>query len=123
MAHGYTCTRPPAVLTEAPIPESRMSHLRILVTGCKGRMGPAVLQAVEGGPDCVVGATMDVGDSLESALAGSDAVIDFTSHHFSDELVAECVKLRKALIMGTTGHTADELARLHEGSKIIPLVL
>ena len=65
-----------------------MSHLRILVTGCKGRMGHAVIQAVEHDPDCVVGAAMDVGDSLEDALPRIDAVIDFTSHHFSDELVA-----------------------------------
>ncbi len=52
-----------------------------------------------------VGATIDMGDSLEDALAKSDVVIDFTSHHFSNELVAACLKHRKALVMGTTGHT------------------
>ena len=31
-----------------------MSQLRILVTGSKGRMGHAVIQAVERDPDCVV---------------------------------------------------------------------
>jgi 4-hydroxy-tetrahydrodipicolinate reductase len=100
-----------------------MSQLRILVTGCKGRMGHAVMQAVERDPDCVVGAAVDVGDSLDDALAKCDAVIDFTSHHFSDELVAACLKHRKALVMGTTGHTADELARIRDASKTIPLVL
>jgi 4-hydroxy-tetrahydrodipicolinate reductase len=100
-----------------------MSQLRILVTGCKGRMGQAVIQAVERDPDCVVGATIDAGDSLEEALAKSDAVIDFTSHHFTDELVAACLKLRKALVIGTTGHTADELGRIREAAKTIPLVL
>lgn len=100
-----------------------MSQLRILVTGCKGRMGQAVIQAVERDPDCVVGAAIDVGDSLEEALAKSDAVIDFTSHHFSDELVAACLKHKKALVMGTTGHTAEELNRIREASKTIPVVL
>ena len=71
---------------------------------------------------CVVGAAIDVGDSLEDALAKSDTVIDFTSHHFSDELVAACLKHRKPLVMGTTGHTADELGRIREAAKTIPMV-
>jgi 4-hydroxy-tetrahydrodipicolinate reductase len=100
-----------------------MSQLRILVTGSKGRMGHAVIQAVERDPDCVVGAAVDVGDSLDEALAKSDAVIDFTSHHFSDDLVAACLKQKKALVMGTTGHTSEELGRIRDASKVIPLVL
>lgn len=100
-----------------------MSQLRILVTGCKGRMGKAVIEAVERDPDCVVGAAIDAGDSLEDALAKSDVVIDFTSHHFSDELVAACLKHGKALVMGTTGHTTEELVRIRDASKAIPFVL
>jgi 4-hydroxy-tetrahydrodipicolinate reductase len=100
-----------------------MSQLRILVTGCKGRMGHAVIEAIERDPGCVVGAAMDVGDSIEDMLAKCDVVIDFTSHHFSDELVAACVKQRKAVVMGTTGHTAEELGRIREASRTIPVVL
>lgn len=100
-----------------------MSQLKILVTGCKGRMGQAVIQAVERHPDCAVGAAIDVGDPLDAALAKADAVIDFTTHHFSDELVASCLKLKKPLVMGTTGHTADELARVRQASKTLPIVL
>jgi 4-hydroxy-tetrahydrodipicolinate reductase len=100
-----------------------MPQLHILVTGCKGRMGHAVIEAVGRDPDCVVGAAIDAGDSVEEALARSDAVIDFTSHHFSDELVAACAKHKKSLIMGTTGHTAEELERIRDASKTIPIVL
>jgi 4-hydroxy-tetrahydrodipicolinate reductase len=100
-----------------------MSELKILVTGCNGRMGQAVIQAVGRHPDCTLGAAIDMGDSLEDALIRSDAVIDFTTHHFSDELVAACVRHRKALVMGTTGHTAGELGRLREAAQTLPLVL
>jgi 4-hydroxy-tetrahydrodipicolinate reductase len=100
-----------------------MSKINILVTGCKGRMGQAVIRAVEAHPSAAVGATIDVGDSLETALAQCDAVIDFTTHHFSDELVAACVKLNKPLVMGTTGHTKEELSRIQDASKTLPLVL
>lgn len=100
-----------------------MSQLQILVTGCKGRMGQAVIQAVDRDSDCVVGAAVDVGDSLEDALVKCDAVIDFTTHHFSSELVAACLKHRKALVIGTTGHTAEEREQIQEASRTIPLVL
>ena len=99
-----------------------MSQLKILVTGCKGRMGQAVIRATEANPETTVGAAIDVGDSLEDALAKSDTVIDFTTHHFSDELVAACLKHKKSLVIGTTGHTADELARIREASKTLPIV-
>ncbi len=99
-----------------------MSSLRILVTGSKGRMGQAVIRATDADPDTVVGAGIDVGDDLEEALAKCDAVIDFTSHHFSNELVAACVKHKRALIMGTTGHTAEEIATIREAAKTIPIV-
>jgi 4-hydroxy-tetrahydrodipicolinate reductase len=99
-----------------------MSQLRILVTGAKGRMGQAVIRAVEAQPDTVVGAAVDVGDDLDEALAKCDAVIDFTSHHFSNELVAACVKHKKALIMGTTGHTEEERNNIREAAKTIPVV-
>ena len=42
-----------------------MSQLRILVTGCKGRMGHAVTQSVERDPDCLV-----CGDALRNDLSG-----------------------------------------------------
>lgn len=100
-----------------------MSQLKILVTGCKGRMGQAVIRAIERHPDCAVGAAIDVGDALEAALAGAETVIDFTTHQFSDELVAACLKHRKALVIGTTGHTAAELGRIREAAKTLPIVL
>jgi 4-hydroxy-tetrahydrodipicolinate reductase len=100
-----------------------MSSLRILVTGCKGRMGQAVIRAVEADSSCEVGAIMDLGDSLEDALGKSDVVIDFTSHHFSNELVAACVKHGKPFVMGTTGHTEGERESIRTASAKLPVVL
>ncbi len=99
-----------------------MSMTKILVTGCKGRMGQAVIRAAEAADGAAVGAQIDMGDPLPEALAQCDAVIDFTSHHFSDELVAECLRQKKSMIIGTTGHTADELARIRDAAKVLPVV-
>jgi 4-hydroxy-tetrahydrodipicolinate reductase len=73
--------------------------------------------------DTLVGAAVDVGDSLADALAECDVVVDFTTHHFSDELVKECVTQGKALVMGTTGHTHEELERIRAAAKTLPIVL
>jgi 4-hydroxy-tetrahydrodipicolinate reductase len=100
-----------------------MSKTKILVTGCKGRMGQAVMRATEANEGTEIGVAIDVGDSLEEALQKSDVVIDFTSHHFSNELVTACVKLRKPFVMGTTGHTTEELAAIRAAAEELPVVL
>ena len=100
-----------------------MSKIKILVTGCKGRMGQAVIRAVEAEPETEVGAAIDQGDSLADAIEKCDVVIDFTTHSFSNALVAACAAHNKRLVMGTTGHTADELAHLHAAAATLPVVL
>ncbi|HEY1084656.1 MAG TPA: 4-hydroxy-tetrahydrodipicolinate reductase [Prosthecobacter sp.] len=98
-----------------------MSETKLLVTGSKGRMGQAVLQAAQA-QNVSVGAQIDVGDSLPEALAKCDCVIDFSSHHFTKELIGEALKQNKSLVIGTTGHTDEELVLIKEASKTIPVV-
>ena len=86
-------------------------------------MGQAIINATEANSAAALGAAIDVGDSLKDALAKCDVVIDFTSHHFSDELVAACVAAGKPFVMGTTGHTNEERARVFEAAKKLPVVL
>ncbi|HYF34757.1 MAG TPA: 4-hydroxy-tetrahydrodipicolinate reductase [Prosthecobacter sp.] len=98
-----------------------MSEPKILVTGCKGRMGQAVISAA-GAQGVTVGSKIDLGDSLPEGLTHADCVIDFTSHHFTDELLAACLRLKKSMVIGTTGHTTEELARIREASATLPIV-
>jgi 4-hydroxy-tetrahydrodipicolinate reductase len=96
--------------------------VNILITGAKGRMGQSVIRAVEAEPATRIGAAIDVGDSLADALGACDAVIDFTTHGFTTELVEACVSRSKSLIMGTTGHNQDELEVIAAAAKEIPIV-
>lgn len=100
-----------------------MSKIKVLVTGSKGRMGQTVINAIHSESRAEIGAAIDMGDSLPDALAKCDVVIDFTSHLFTVELVSECARQGKRMVIGTTGHTADELASIHEASKTSPVVL
>ncbi|MEM7602753.1 MAG: hypothetical protein AAF357_15220 [Verrucomicrobiota bacterium] len=96
--------------------------LNILVTGCRGRMGQAVTAVASEDSDTRVAAGIDLGDSLEEALAKSDIVIDFTLPSFTNELIEEAVKAGKGIVMGTTGHDDSQLELIKEASTSVPIV-
>jgi 4-hydroxy-tetrahydrodipicolinate reductase len=97
--------------------------LRILVTGCKGRMGRAIIESATADPDTEVGAQIDVGDSLADAIPNCDAIIDFTLHGFTPELCKAAADAGKMLVMGTTGHTDEERAIIEDTATKVPVVL
>jgi 4-hydroxy-tetrahydrodipicolinate reductase len=100
-----------------------MSTLKLLVTGCKGRMGQAIIRCAEDDPEVDVAGRIDLGDSLEDALAACDCVIDFSSHQFTTQLVGACSRDGKSLVIGTTGHTEEELATVKKASGSLPIVM
>lgn len=96
--------------------------LKILITGCQGRMGQTVMDCINQDPDTDVAAGIDLGDSLPDAISRCDSVIDFTLPSFTGELVSACLENRKALVMGTTGHDHELLEIIREASQTIPVV-
>ena len=96
--------------------------LPLLITGCKGRMGQALIAAATADPDCEAHRTIDLGDPILPALQACATVIDFSHHSFAAELVDACVAQQKSLVIGTTGHTDVELALIANAAKSIPIV-
>ena len=96
--------------------------LNILVTGISGRMGQAVKQAVEANAETQLAATHDARQDISAALQQADIAIDFSFHGFTQELLAAAVAQRKPLVIGTTGHSAEERAAIAEAAKQIPIV-
>ena len=88
--------------------------MNIVITGRSGRMGLAVAEAVEAHSDSTIHGTHDTGEELGPLLEGADAVIDFTIHSFTAQLLQEALATRSALVIGTTGHDEKELAAIHE---------
>ena len=98
------------------------ADLKLLVTGALGRMGEAVIRCAEPEPGVAVTHKIDVGDSLLAVLPACDTVIDFSFHTFTTELTRGCVDLGKSLVIGTTGHSDEELEVIHAASEKIPVV-
>jgi 4-hydroxy-tetrahydrodipicolinate reductase len=78
--------------------------LRILINGSKGRMGHALADAAKE-LGLTVGAAVDAGDDFAAGVAQSDVIVDFSSHHATKAVLEQAVAQRKAVVIGTTGHS------------------
>ncbi|MCV4275487.1 4-hydroxy-tetrahydrodipicolinate reductase [Pseudomonas capsici] len=118
---------------------------RIAVVGAAGRMGKTLIEAVLSAPGAGLTAAIDRPDStLVGADAGElaalgrigvplsgdvarvadefDVLIDFTHPTVTLKNLAFCRKAGKAMIIGTTGFSAEEKLQLAEAAKEIPIV-
>ena len=118
---------------------------RIAVMGAAGRMGKALIEAVLQAPGAVLAAAVDRPDSsllgadvgelagigrLGVALAGDlasvldsfDVLIDFTHPTVTLSNLEVCRQAGKAMVIGTTGFSAEEKQRLAEAAREIPIV-
>ena len=98
------------------------TSLRLLVTGALGRMGRAVVHWASVDPEIAVVHQMDIGDSLLAVLPECDTVIDFSFHAFATELTRGCADLGKSIVVGTTGHSDEELQAISQAATSVPVV-
>ena len=112
-----------------------MSDIRIVVAGAAGRMGKTVIRMIADASGCVLSGALEVpgkpdlgadagtltglqplGIALTSdplpLIAKAEAVIDFTNPKTSVELAALCAQARIVHVIGTTGCTADDDAKI-----------
>ena len=98
-----------------------MSQPRIIINGAKGRMGNALIAAAAEFK-LPVAAAIDVGDDLPAALAGADVLVDFSFHSATTHVIECAIARKKALVIGTTGHSAEEKKRLLALAAKVPTV-
>lgn len=104
--------------------------IRIAVAGALGRMGRQMVDAVQADTRLDLVARFhrpgSVGDGLmgrDEALAMADVVMDFTTPAASADLARFCANRGgPALVIGSTGFDAAELATIAEAAKTIAIV-
>jgi 4-hydroxy-tetrahydrodipicolinate reductase len=84
-------------------------------------MGHALIESASQLGLSVIGA-LDAGDDLASGLAGADVVVDFSSHYATHAVIEAAITQRKALVIGTTGHSAEAKQELRAMAASIPCV-
>lgn len=120
--------------------------IKTVITGVSGRMGALLVRlardtqgfVLHGGTDKPGSAAigLDVGlaahlaplevstvDSLEQALKGANVVIDFTTPEVSVEHARLCAEAGVALVVGSTGFSAEAKEQMALAAKKIPLVM
>jgi 4-hydroxy-tetrahydrodipicolinate reductase len=96
---------------------------RVIITGSKGRMGKALLACIPRHPALQLAGQVDQGDNLADLVGSADVVIDFSSHNATAGIAALCASHRKAMVIGTTGHSNEDRSSIHAFSAQIPMVL
>ncbi|HHT9119743.1 MAG TPA: 4-hydroxy-tetrahydrodipicolinate reductase [Candidatus Hypogeohydataceae bacterium YC41] len=117
--------------------------IRVAVNGVCGRMGSRVASLVSKDKDLKLVAALekqghpllgkDVGSLVGEGELGvkvsdnlnvkADVLIDFSEPDSSVAKASLCASQGIALVVGTTGHTEEQLSRLKESSKYIPCLI
>lgn len=89
--------------------------MRVAVTGARGRMGAQVCAAVTAAPDLELVAAVDVGDDLAAVVtAHAQVLVDFTTPDAVMDNLDFAISHGIHAVVGTTGFTAERLARLQQ---------
>jgi len=102
---------------------------KILLSGCHGRMGRAVLAATQNTDLTVISGTdINAGTSnfpvytnIADAAEIPDVIIDFSHHTALPAIMDYAVKNNVPCVICTTGHTEEEYNVMYEAAKSIPV--
>lgn len=119
-------------------------EIKVVVTGCSGRMGQTVLQCLLEKPDMKLTAALEhsghswVGRSLqdvsnlpydvvvtsdvEAAFQDADVAIDFTRPEVTLEFAQAAAVYKTALVIGTTGFTDNQFETLKTYAEQTPIL-
>ena len=106
----------------------------IILCGCGGRMGQAIVRACEASKELRVVAGVDVNaDAVAPACAFpvyasvsdfpecADVIVDFSHHTALPSLLDYAVRTNTPLVVATTGHTEEETNLMKDASKKVAI--
>lgn len=99
-----------------------MNPVKVIICGAKGRMGRALVACVQADPELKLVGEIDLGDDLGKVIAGCDAIVDFSTREATTSVAKLAAQHKKALIIGTTGHSDAEKSAVRETLKTVPCV-
>ena len=111
-----------------------MKKIRLLVTGCMGRMGQQIIKSVKKDKNFKLTALTEnrninkkingvkVELNNEKLFKNVDLIIDFTIPKCTFQVLKIATKLKKRVVIGTTGFTKKEENLIKNFSKKIPIL-
>ena len=105
--------------------------IKVILSGCGGRMGKAVAAAVGNEVRIVAGvdvnaASIDASDfpiyeSITEFSDKADVIVDFSHHSALPSLLDYAKATKTPVVVATTGHTDEELALMNETAKSVAI--
>ena len=95
---------------------------KAIITGSAGRMGRALATCAKNFANIEIVGQLGRGDDLNQIISKADVVIDFSSHMATVAIAGICGKNRKAIVIGTTGHSDAERDAIAAFQSAIPMV-
>ncbi len=99
---------------------------RIILCGCNGKMGQAIVKAVSERDDCTIAAGVDiitncgydfpVYDDFSKIDVDADVIIDFSNPVTLDGLLKYALDNRKNAVICTTGYTKEQIKQIDDAS-------
>ena len=111
-----------------------MKKINLAITGCMGRMGRQIIKSAKNNKNFAIKALtesrsvntkingINISLNNENALKKADVIIDFTAPKCTFEVLKIASKLKKKVIIGTTGFTKREESLIKNYSKKIPIL-
>jgi 4-hydroxy-tetrahydrodipicolinate reductase len=118
--------------------------LKVVIAGCSGRMGHALLEGVFADAELALHGALDragspqvgrdageqfgkksgvlISHDVDAALKGADVLVDFTRPEPSLVYLAACQKAGVNMVIGTTGFTSEQKAVIANAAKDISVV-
>ncbi len=105
--------------------------LKVIVNGCLGKMGKVLTRCVKEDPELelVCGVSLDpmevtdfkIYPYMKNVSEKADVIIDFSHHSTLDDVLSYALENATPLVIATTGYNDDELNKINEASKVIPI--
>jgi len=122
-----------------------MTPIRIAIAGSAGRMGSTLIEAVLADPELALAAALEqpghaalgrdaaeaigkasgvpIAHDVDRALEAAEVLIDFTRPQGTLAHLERCAALGRAMVIGTTGFSAQDQGRISRAAERIALVI
>jgi 4-hydroxy-tetrahydrodipicolinate reductase len=98
------------------------SRVRVLLVGAKGRMGRTIVDLARREPNIEIAAECDLSDAIGPAMKDVDVTIDFSQPGAIEEISSAASEHRRPLVIGTTGHSAEQRELIRTMARSVPIV-
>ncbi|MFC1703596.1 4-hydroxy-tetrahydrodipicolinate reductase [Candidatus Omnitrophota bacterium] len=110
--------------------------IKIAISGCMGKMGTRIRTLAADDEDLIIVSLLErkghesIGCAIHELVVSedvrqienSDVLIEFTSPEATLFHLEHCVRFKRAMVIGTTGLSVNDIGKIEQAAKTIPIV-